>query len=220
MDIKPENIFIGMDGICKLGDFGLMIDLAAAEGQGIEGDPKYLAPEALQGCYTKACDVFSLGVTLLELACDLELPRGGELWHELRRAGPAPGHTLHLQPELRRVLQLMMTRDEARRPSVRQLMELPSVRRAVRRRARQLLLARCWRAAGQAFSVALPLLHLLLELLLLLLRPLLGLLPATAAPPATPPPLSPAQAQASMSPHTVTLPLVAADGGRGHGRFL
>lgn len=27
MDIKPENIFISFDGFCKLGDFGLVIDL-------------------------------------------------------------------------------------------------------------------------------------------------------------------------------------------------
>ena len=34
MDFKPENIFLGIDGICKLGDFGLMIDLAKGEGEG------------------------------------------------------------------------------------------------------------------------------------------------------------------------------------------
>ena len=27
MDIKPENIFMAFDGSCKLGDFGLVLDL-------------------------------------------------------------------------------------------------------------------------------------------------------------------------------------------------
>ena len=41
---------------------------------------------------------------MLELACDLDLPRHGDLWQKIRMEGPDPASTMHLQPELRRVL--------------------------------------------------------------------------------------------------------------------
>lgn len=49
-----------------------------------EGDCRYIAPEVLQSQFSKAADIFSLGITILELACKLELPRNGYLWHVLR----------------------------------------------------------------------------------------------------------------------------------------
>ena len=49
-----------------------------------EGDSRYIANELLKGRFSTAADVFSLGISLLELACDLELPSEGEGWHCLR----------------------------------------------------------------------------------------------------------------------------------------
>lgn len=49
-----------------------------------EGDSRYIAPELLQGRFTKAADIFSLGITILELACNLDLPKNGHLWQKLR----------------------------------------------------------------------------------------------------------------------------------------
>lgn len=143
MDIKPDNIFFGCDGICKLGDFGLIVDLTNHSQNGWrEGDSKYLAPEVLKGVVTKACDVFSLGITILELACDLDLPSKGQLWTDLRTRGPEPSLTMGLSPELRRVIQLMMTQDPERRPTVKQILELPSVAKAVRWREKEIVLLR------------------------------------------------------------------------------
>ena len=68
---------------------------------GDQGDACYLAPETMDSKFTKACDVFSLGVTLLELATDLDLPQGGPLWHKLRDRGPDPVFTKHITPDLR-----------------------------------------------------------------------------------------------------------------------
>jgi hypothetical protein len=46
----------GCDGICKLGDFGLIVDLTNPSQMGWrEGDSKYLAPEVLRGVITKVC---------------------------------------------------------------------------------------------------------------------------------------------------------------------
>ena len=49
-----------------------------------EGDSRYIASELLRGEFGTAADIFSLGISLLELACDLELPSEGEGWHCLR----------------------------------------------------------------------------------------------------------------------------------------
>ncbi|KXJ09045.1 Membrane-associated tyrosine- and threonine-specific cdc2-inhibitory kinase [Exaiptasia diaphana] len=85
MDIKPANVFIGIDKLYKIGDFGLVLEISKVEiTDAQEGDPMYLAPELMQGSFTKAADIFSLGITMLEASCDLELPRGGDTWHQLR----------------------------------------------------------------------------------------------------------------------------------------
>lgn len=85
LDIKLENIMISEDNVCKLGDFGLVADLAAPNlRNSSEGDSRYIAPETLQNHFTKAADIFSLGITMLELASKLELPKNGYLWHALR----------------------------------------------------------------------------------------------------------------------------------------
>lgn len=44
-----------------------------------------MAPELMEGRFSPAADIFSLGISLFEVACDLQLPSNGEAWHMLRR---------------------------------------------------------------------------------------------------------------------------------------
>ena len=61
-DVKPSNIFIGENGLAKLGDFGL------ANSTGDGGTHRYMAPELLNdGKASEASDQYALGVTLQEL---------------------------------------------------------------------------------------------------------------------------------------------------------
>ncbi|KAM4026350.1 membrane-associated tyrosine- and threonine-specific cdc2-inhibitory kinase [Anomaloglossus baeobatrachus] len=134
LDIKPANVFISYSGVYKLGDFGLMVELDGAEGSGEaqEGDPRYMAPELLDGVFTKAADVFSLGMTLLEVACNMELPRGGDGWQQLRQGHLPTEFTSELPPDFLKVLCGMLDPDYRCRATVDWLLSLPAIRRAER----------------------------------------------------------------------------------------
>jgi serine/threonine protein kinase len=92
-DIKPSNIFIvdhpRFGAMCKIGDFGMAGDIGS-HGDGQEGDARYMPPELLKsGTKHPSADVFSLGLTLFEIANDqhVEIPSEGPRWHELRTEG-------------------------------------------------------------------------------------------------------------------------------------
>ena len=69
-DVKPSNVFIGVNGAAKLGDFGLAC--LAGEAGSSAGTRKYMAPECMRGeAATAASDQYSLGATLIELAAPI-----------------------------------------------------------------------------------------------------------------------------------------------------
>jgi serine/threonine protein kinase len=96
-----------------------------------EGDPKYLAPEILisYNNITCASDVFSLGMTILELATDLDLPRQGQLWHQLRLGQIPKEFTNNLSEELVKIIMLMIEPDHLKRATVNQLFMISSIQK-------------------------------------------------------------------------------------------
>ena len=107
----------------------------------------------MQGIFTKAADIFSLGITTLEFACDLELPSRGEGWQQLRE-GKMPESFFNskifssmnacffysflgvseLSPELRMLIQQMMHPDYHKRYSADQLLSNTTISRVSRKR--------------------------------------------------------------------------------------
>ena len=70
-DIKSENILLNHEGIAKLADFGVSTQLMHSFSKKITkiGTPFYMSPEVImQNKYDYKCDIWSLGITSIEMA--------------------------------------------------------------------------------------------------------------------------------------------------------
>eukprot|EP01117_Protostelium_nocturnum_P013910 TRINITY_DN5237_c0_g1_i1.p1 TRINITY_DN5237_c0_g1~~TRINITY_DN5237_c0_g1_i1.p1 ORF type:complete len:403 (+),score=121.69 TRINITY_DN5237_c0_g1_i1:129-1337(+) len=67
-DLKCANILVTDEGIVKIADFGISRRLEESlKAKTMTGSPYWMAPEILEGSYDKQVDIWSLGITAIEM---------------------------------------------------------------------------------------------------------------------------------------------------------
>lgn len=134
-DLKPENILL--DGSClgsiRLIDFGLsryQLSSSCATFHDAVGSLEYVSPQVLNQCYTKACDVWSIGVVAFVLLAG-RVPFGGEtdsLVIETIQKGTycmTEPFWKDISNDCKEFIKLLLTYDEADRPTAEHALEHP-----------------------------------------------------------------------------------------------
>ena len=92
-DIKPTNFLVQENGQLLLSDFCLAIkekDIINYTTDDFEGDSIYISPELFykdKDVINTKTDIFSLGLSILEILTDYELPKNGLTWQLIRTVG-------------------------------------------------------------------------------------------------------------------------------------
>ena len=92
-DIKPSNYLINDDGFLILSDFYLTkkeSEIFSKKIEAPDGDSIYISPELFYMQNEKLShktDIFSLGLSILEILTNEELPKNGKIWQDIRKNG-------------------------------------------------------------------------------------------------------------------------------------
>lgn len=92
-DVSPENLLVGVDGVCRLTDFGVARHGPAGNerDRSTHGKPAYLAPEQITGgIVDRRADIFAMGVVLYNALTGVKLFESPDVQETLRRVCQEP----------------------------------------------------------------------------------------------------------------------------------